>query len=103
MKTKKNNSPQKNGAPKVISPPEDTFNLSEKIIKADNKKKDNGFIFEKDVKEAVRRLKGEIEKCVNVKEIFLKNYPENYFYLGRTQGLRDVEDKIDKIFGDELK
>jgi len=36
------------------------FDLSKKIIPADNKKKDNGFIFTKDVKEFIRELKEEI-------------------------------------------
>jgi hypothetical protein len=36
------------------------FDLSKKIIPSDNKKKDNGFIFTKDVKEFIRELKLEV-------------------------------------------
>ena len=43
-------------------PKEGTINprsLSDKRVEADNKKKDNGFCWEKDVKEAVKELKDE--------------------------------------------
>ena len=77
-------------------PKEGTINprsLSDKRVEADNKKKDNGFCWEKDVKEAVKELKDAMKnKKVNTKIIFEK--PHIMFDL--------MLEEIDKIFGKEL-
>ena len=64
------------------------MSLSDKLVEADNKRKDNGFYFEKDVKEAVNELK----------EIVIE---WDGLYLQTTDG-RGLLDKIDKIFGEKL-
>ena len=72
------------------------FNLSEKLIKADNKEKDNGFIFEKDVKEFIRLLKEELNS---------EKY-KDYEYPAYQQFFRpenEIEKIIDKLAGEKLK
>ena len=54
--------------------------LSEKEIKRDNEKEDNGFFWSKDVKKAVKRLKEEVR--------------------ARDVPVSGIMEEIDKIFGE---
>lgn len=64
--------------------------LSDKIIKADNKEKNNGFFWEKDVKAAVKELKENLIDSFSV-------IREDNNYL-----IQELNDALKNIFGEKL-
>lgn len=60
--------------------------LSDKIMPADNKKKDNGFYWEKDVKKAIKEL---------------NKFVDNFLY-GHEDEISMFKEGIKEIFGSEL-